>query len=197
MYSLLKIDGRAAVVLPDNVLFEGGAGEKVRKNLLEKCNVHTLLRLPTGIWYSPGVKANVLFFDKKEASPKPWTKEVWVYDLRTNKHFTQKQRPITREDFDEFVALYKPGELHKRKQTWSEANPEGRWRRYAYNEILKRDKLSLDLFWIKDQSLTDTDSLPAPDVLAAEIADELESAFELFSKIAAKLPKSSGGGSAK
>lgn len=190
MFTLLKIDGRAAVVLPDNVLFEGGAGEKVRKNLLEKCNVHTLLRLPTGIWYSPGVKANVLFFDKKEASPKPWTKELWVYDLRTNKHFTQKQRPITRADFDEFVACFKPGEFHKRKETWSEANPDGRWRRYAYAEILKRDKLSLDLFWIKDQSLTDTDSLPAPDILAAEIADELQSAFELFSKIAAKLPKS-------
>jgi len=190
MFSLLKVDGRAAVVLPDNVLFEGGAGEKVRKNLLEKCNVHTLLRLPTGIWYSPGVKANVLFFDKKEGRKEPWTKDLWVYDLRTNKHFTQKQRPITRADFDEFVSGYQAGAIHKRKETWSEENPEGRWRRYSYEEILKRDKLSLDLFWIKDQTLTDTDSLPAPDILAAEIADELESAFELFSKIAAKLPKS-------
>ena len=189
MYSLLKIEGRAAVVLPDNVLFEGGAGEKVRRNLLEKCNVHTLLRLPTGIWYSPGVKANVLFFDKKEASPKAWTKELWVYDLRTNKHFTQKQRPITRADFDEFVACYKPGSQHKRKETWNEGNPDGRWRRYTYEDILKRDKLSLDLFWIKDQSLTDTDSLPPPDILAAEIADELEAAQELFAKIAAGLPK--------
>ncbi len=190
MFTLLKVDGRAAVVLPDNVLFEGGAGEKVRRNLLEKCNVHTLLRLPTGIWYSPGVKANVLFFDKKEGRKEAWTKELWVYDLRTNKHFTQKQRPITRADFDEFVACYQPGAFHKRKETWSEENPDGRWRRYGYDEILKRDKLSLDLFWIKDQSLTDTDSLPAPDILAAEIADELESAFALFSKIAAKLPKS-------
>lgn len=190
MYTLLKINGRAAVVLPDNVLFEGGAGEKVRKNLLEKCNVHTLLRLPTGIWYSPGVKANVLFFDKKPGRPEPWTSELWVYDLRTNKHFTQKQRPITRADFDEFVACYKPGVTHKRKETWSDENPDGRWRRYSYVDILKRDKLSLDLFWIKDKSLTDTESLPAPDILAAEIADELESAFELFCKIAAKLPKS-------
>lgn len=189
MFSLLKINGRAAVVVPDNVLFEGGAGEKIRKNLLEKCNVHTLLRLPTGIWYSPGVKANVLFFDKKEGRPKPWTDKLWVYDLRTNKHFTQKQSPITRGDFDEFVACYRSGAMHKRKATWSEENSDGRWRCYDYDEILKRDKLSLDLFWIKDQSLTDTDSLPAPDILAAEIADELEAAFDLFTKIAAKLPK--------
>lgn len=190
MFSLLKIDGRAAVVLPDNVLFEGGAGEKVRKNLLEKCNVHTLLRLPTGIWYSPGVKANVLFFDKKEGRPGPWTEKLWVYDLRTNMHFTQKQRPISRKDFDEFVAFYKPGVMHKRKPTWSQDNPDGRWRCYTYDEIEKRDKLSLDLFWLRDQSLTDADSLPPPDVLAAEIADELEAAFDLFGKIAAKLPKS-------
>jgi len=192
MYTLLKIDGRAAVVLPDNVLFEGGAGEKIRRNLLEKCNVHTLLRLPTGIWYSPGVKANVLFFDKKEGRPKPWTEKLWVYDLRTNKHFTQKQSPITRKDFDEFVSCYKPGALHKRKTTWSEENPDGRWRCYTRDEILKRDKLSLDLFWIKDKSLTDTDALPAPDVLATEIADELQAAFDAFGKIAAKLPKSAG-----
>src|SRR5215216_5778606 len=145
IYSLLKVDGRAAVVLPDNVLFEGGAGEKVRRNLLEKCNVHTLLRLPTGIWYSPGVKANVLFFDKKEGRPAPWTEKLWVYDLRTNKHFTQKQRPITRADFDEFVECYRPGAMHKRKETWSEANPDGRWRCYNYEDILKRDKLSLDV----------------------------------------------------
>lgn len=191
MFTLLKIDGRAAVVLPDNVLFEGGAGEKVRKNLLEKCNVHTLLRLPTGIFYANGVKANVLFFDKKEGRPKPWTEKLWVYDLRTNKHFTQKQTPITRKDFDEFIACYHSGAAHKRKPTWSDQNPDGRWRCYTYDEILKRDKLSLDLFWIKDQALTDTDSLPPPDILATEIADELETALDLFTKIAAKLPKSS------
>ncbi len=187
MFSLLKINGRAAVVLPDNVLFEGGAGEKVRRNLLEKCNVHTLLRLPTGIWYSPGVKANVLFFDKKEGRPDPWTDTLWVYDLRTNKHFTQKQSPITRADFDEFVACYSADAPRKRKPTWSDDSPDGRWRSYSYNEILKRDKLSLDLFWIKDKSLTDTDSLPAPDVLATEIVDELEAALAQFSKIAARL----------
>jgi type I restriction enzyme M protein len=187
IYTLLKIDGRAGVVVPDNVLFEGGAGEKVRKNLLQKCRVHTLLRLPTGIWYSPGVKANVIFFDKKEGRAKAWTDKLWVYDLRTNQHFTLKQKPIQRSDFDEFVACYKPGHLHKRKPTWNEDNPEGRWRCYDYEELLKRDKLSLDLFWIKDKTLTDTDSLPAPDIIAAEIADDLEAALEQFTKIAARL----------
>lgn len=189
IYSLLKIDGRGAVVVPDNVLFEGGAGEKVRRNLLEKCRVHTLLRLPTGIWYSPGVKANVIFFDKKEGRAEPWTDKLWVYDLRTNQHFTLKQKPIQRADFDEFVTCYRPGQMHRRKPTWTAENPEGRWRCYDYEDLLKRDKLSLDLFWIKDKSLTDTDSLPPPDVLAAEIADDLEAALEQFNKIAARLTK--------
>jgi type I restriction enzyme M protein len=189
IYSLLKIDGRAGVVVPDNVLFEGGAGEKVRRNLLQKCRVHTLLRLPTGIWYSPGVKANVLFFDKKEGRAAAWTDKLWVYDLRTNMHFTLKQSPIQRKDFDEFVECYKPGKLHKRKATWSDDNPDGRWRSYDYDDLLKHDKLSLDLFWIKDKSLTDTDSLPAPDVLAQEFVDDLEAALEQFSKIAARLTK--------
>ena len=187
IYSLLKIDGRAAMVVPDNVLFEGGAGEKVRRNLLQKCRVHTLLRLPTGIWYSPGVKANVIFFDKKEGRAEAWTDRLWVYDLRTNQHFTLKQKPIRRSDFDEFIACYKPGRMHERTETWSEANPEGRWRCFDYDELLKRDKLSLDLFWIKDKSLTDTNALPAPDVIAAEIADDLEAALEQFTKIAALL----------
>jgi type I restriction enzyme M protein len=187
IFSLLKINGRAAVVVPDNVLFEGGAGEKVRRNLLQKCNVHTLLRLPTGIWYSPGVKANVLFFEKKEGRPAAWTDKLWVYDLRTNKHFTQKQSPIHRDDFAEFVDWYKPGKIHKRKATWTEENPDGRWRCYEYEDLVKRDKLSLDLFWIKDRSLTDTDSLPAPGIIATEIADELETALEQFTKIAARL----------
>ncbi len=187
IYSLLTIDGRAAVVLPDNVLFEGGAGERVRRNLLEKCRVHTLLRLPTGIWYSPGVKANVVFFDKKEGRADAWTDRLWVYDLRTNLHFTLKQKPIRREDFDDFVECCKPGRLHERVETWSEDSPTGRWRCYDYDELLNRDKLSLDLFWIRDESLTDTDSLPAPDVIAAEIADDLEAALEQFTRIAARL----------
>jgi type I restriction enzyme M protein len=190
IYSLLKIDGRAAVVVPDNVLFEGGAGEKVRRNLLQKCRVHTLLRLPTGIWYSPGVKANVIFFEKKEGRAAAWTDKLWVYDLRTNQHFTLKQKPIQRSDFDEFLACYKPGRMHERVETWSEVNSDGRWRCFDYDELLKRDKLSLDLFWIKDKSLTDADALPPPDIIAAEIADDLEAALEQFIKIAARLRQS-------
>ena len=187
IYTLLKIDGRAAVVLPDNVLFEGGAGEKVRRSLLEKCRVHTLLRLPTGIWYSPGVKANVVFFDKKEGRADAWTDRLWVYDLRTNRHFTLKQKPIRRTDFDEFIACYKPGRTHERVSTWSEDDPGGRWRCYDYDDLRKRDKLSLDLFWIKDEGLTDADSLPPPDVIAAEVADDLQSALDQFTSIAARL----------
>ena len=108
--TILKINGRAAVVVPDNVLFEGGAGETVRRKLLHECDVHTLLRLPTGIFYAQGVKANVLFFDRKAASETPWTKQLWIYDLRTNKHFTLKTNPLKRADLDEFVDLLQPGE---------------------------------------------------------------------------------------
>lgn len=187
IFNLLKVEGRAGVVLPDNVLFEGGAGQKVRDQLMKQCDVHTLVRLPTGIFYKPGVKANVLFFDRKPAQAKPWTKRLWVYDLRTNKHFTPKQNPITKADFDEFIQLYKPGAIHKRKPTWSEANPEGRWRSYDYEDLLKIDKLSLDLFWIKDESLEDSASLPDPDVLATEIVEDLQDALEQFAGIAQSL----------
>ncbi len=176
--SLLKIHGRAAMVVPDNVLFEGGAGETVRRKLLRETEVHTLLRLPTGIFYAQGVKANVLFFDRKPGSDKPWTQEVWVYDLRTNGHFTLKERPLTRSDLDEFVACYQPGDRHNRKPTWSEETPDGRWRAYTYDELAQRDKLSLDLFWLRDESLEDSANLPEPHLLAEEIADDLRSALE-------------------
>ena len=121
--TLLKINGRCAIVVPDNVLFEGGAGETVRRKLLHECDVHTLLRLPTGIFYAQGVKANVLFFDQKPASETPWTKKLWIYDLRTNKHFTLKTNPLKREDLDEFVSCYNPANRHDRKATWSAENP--------------------------------------------------------------------------
>ena len=123
--TLLKINGRAAVVVPDNVLFEGGAGETVRRKLLHECDVHTLLRLPTGIFYAQGVKANVLFFDRKPASEKPWTEKLWIYDLRTNMHFTLKQNPLTRADLDEFVACYNPENRHERKPPGQKPNPAG------------------------------------------------------------------------
>ncbi|NUQ78164.1 MAG: SAM-dependent DNA methyltransferase [Polyangiaceae bacterium] len=175
--SLLKINGRAAVVVPDNVLFEGGAGETVRRRLLFECDVHTLLRLPTGIFYAQGVKANVLFFDRKPGAKAAWTKKLWVYDLRTNMHFTLKENRLTRKHLDEFVAGYRPGERQKRKATWSESSPEGRFRAFEYDELLARDKVSLDLTWLRDESLEDSASLPDPHVLAQEIADDLRSAL--------------------
>ncbi|MFN4257302.1 MAG: N-6 DNA methylase, partial [Saprospiraceae bacterium] len=163
--SILKTDGQAAVVLPDNVLFEGGAGEVIRRRLMEKCDLHTILRLPTGIFYAQGVKANVLFFDAKPASPKAWTRDVWIYDYRTNITHTLKTNPLKRPDLDDFVKNYCPGRRHERRETWSAENPEGRWRKFDYSEILQRDKTNLDIFWLKDNSLTDYDNLPAPDAL--------------------------------
>jgi type I restriction enzyme M protein len=181
--SLLKINGRAAVVIPDNVLFEGGAGEVIRLKLLHECDVHTLLRLPTGIFYAQGVKANVLFFDRRAGSAQASTKRLWVYDLRTNKHFTLKTNPLQRSDLDEFVGLYKPGAIEQRQPTWNEESPDGRWRCYALEELLARDKISLDLFWLKDESLLDSDNLPEPDVIAAEIAEDLRSVLEQMEEI--------------
>ena len=187
--TILKINGRAAVVVPDNVLFEGGAGETVRRKLLHECDVHTLLRLPTGIFYAQGVKANVLFFDRKAASETPWTKQLWIYDLRTNKHFTLKTNPLKRADLDEFVACYNPANRHARTATWSEATPEGRWRSYPYEELVQRDKCSLDIFWLRDESLEDSENLPPPDVIAAEIVEDLRAALEQFAEIQADLTR--------
>lgn len=177
--SLLKIEGRAAVVVPDNVLFEGGAGETLRRRLLHECDLHTILRLPTGIFYAQGVKANVLFFQNKPGSETPWTERVWFYDLRTNKHFTLKQRRLTSADLDEFVELYNPDNRHERQPTWHETdNPDGRWRAYTHDEITARGKASLDIFWLRDESLEDSANLPDPHILAEEIADDLRSALE-------------------
>jgi type I restriction enzyme M protein len=170
--------------VPDNVLFEGGAGETVRRKLLHECEVHTLLRLPTGLFYAQGVKANVLFFDKKPASETPWTKKIWIYDLRTNKHFTLKTDPLKREDLDEFVECYNPENRYQRNPTWSEKNLDGRWRAYKYDELINRDKASLDIFWLRDESLEESDNLPDPDVLAQEIVEDLEAALEQFREIA-------------
>jgi type I restriction enzyme M protein len=185
--SLLKINGRAAVVVPDNVLFEGGAGETIRNRLLHDCDVHTLLRLPTGIFYAQGVKANVLFFDRKEASEKPWTQAVWIYDLRTNKHFTLKTNTLTRADLDEFVHSYNPANRHERVET-------ERFRRFSYDDLKKRDKANLDIFWLRDESLGDSSDLPGPAVLAAEIVEDLQAALDQFAQIAADLGANGQGG---
>ena len=192
--TLLKQHGRAAIVVPDNVLFEGGAGETVRRKLLHECDVHTLLRLPTGLFYAQGVKANILFFDKKPASEKPWTKKLWIYDFRTNKDFTLKTNPLKREDLDEFVKCYNPQNRHERKPTWSEKNPNGRWRAFEYDELINRDKASLDIFWLRDESLEASENLPEPDVIAREIVDDLQSALVQFQAIADDLGEKEGNG---
>jgi type I restriction enzyme M protein len=173
--TLLAIGGRAAVVVPDNVLFEGGAGETVRRKLLEECDVHTLLRLPTGVFYAQGVKANVLFFDRKPASEVASTRELWVYDLRTNQHFTLKQNPLRDEHLRDFVSAFGAREESER------------FKRFTYEELLARDKVSLDLVWLRDESLEDLENLPPPDVIAQEIVEDLEAALAEFSAVAEAL----------
>lgn len=182
--TILKTTGQAAVVLPDNVLFEGGTGETIRKKLLETTELHTILRLPTGIFYRPGVKADVLFFDNKPARKEPWTREVWIYDYRTNIHHTLKKKPLRFEDLQDFITCYHPENRHERQETWHETdNPEGRWRKYSLEQILARDKTSLDIFWLKDKSLADLDNLPEPDELAELIIENIEAGLNSFRAI--------------
>jgi len=178
--SLLQIDGQAAMVVPDNVLFEGGAGETIRRKLLHECDVHTLLRLPTGVFYAQGVKANVIFFDRKSASEKPWTKKLWIYDLRTNKHFTLKTSPLKYDDLKDFIKCYNPKNRHKRKKT-------DRFKSFTYDELIQRDKVSLDIFWLRDESLEDSENLPVPEILAQEIVENLGVALEQFESIVEEL----------
>ena len=179
--TILKPGGVGAVVLPDNVLFETGVGEAIRKRLLENFNFHTLLRLPTGIFYKQGVKANVLFFEKVAAGEQIATKELWVYDFRTNQRFTMKERPLKRADLDDFVTAYRPKNArHTREES-------ERFRKFTYEELSARNNLNLDIFWLKDDGHIDPDSLPPPDEVAAEIVENLEAALERFRKVAASL----------
>ncbi len=175
--TILKVHGRAAVVVPDNVLFEGGAGETIRRELLKSADVHTLLRLPTGIFYAQGVKANVLFFDRKPAQEKAWTQKLWIYDLRTNMHFTLKENALQRSDLDDFVACY-----HRKNR--NDRSESERFKAFTYDELTKRDKLNLDIFWLKDDALEESANLPAPEVIAADIMADLEAALEQFAAIA-------------
>lgn len=180
--TILDVNGRAAVVLPDNVLFEGGAGETIRRKLLTDFDLHTILRLPTGLFYAQGVKANVLFFDKRQARPgEPWTDRLWVYDLRTNKRFTLKQNPLRRADLDDFVACYAP-ERSRLTRVESE-----RFKAFTYQELIARDKANLDITRLKDDSLTDLDNLPSPDVIAREIVEDLTAALADFEAVASAL----------
>ena len=178
--TILKTDGRAAVVLPDNVLFERGAGETIRQQLLNQFDVHTLLRLPTGIFYAQGVKANVLFFNKKPAREEPWTQKLWIYDLRTNKNFTLKTNPLTDTDLQDFITVYKPENREERVET-------ERFRAFSYDELIEHEYVNLDIFWLKDGSLEDAANLPDPDVLVAEITENLETALAQLQDIQAEL----------
>jgi type I restriction enzyme M protein len=180
--TILKDTGQAAVVLPDNVLFEGGAGEKIRKKLLENCDVHTLLRLPTGIFYAQGVKANVLFFDTKPKDGKVHTHGVWIYDLRTNKHFTLKTKTLKLDDLRDFITCYNPDNRHERQES-------ERFKYFTYDELITRDKASLDIFWLKDDSLDNLDDLPPPDILQQEIIEHLEAALASFRDVAVGLQR--------
>ena len=170
--TILKTNGRCAIVIPDNVLFEKGAGETIRKKMLEQLNCHTLLRLPTGIFYAGGVKANVLFFDNKpgRTDGKAWTEKLWIYDFRTNQHFTLKENTLHREHLDDFVKCYNAKNILKRKGT-------EKFHAYSYDDLIKRDKTSLDIFWLKDDSLEDLENLPPPEIISDEIKENLESAL--------------------
>lgn len=181
--SLLKENGQAAVVLPDNVLFEGGAGERIRRQLLKTCDVHTILRLPTGIFYAQGVKANVIFFDACPKDGQVHTKGVWFYDLRTNKHFTLKTRTLKLDDLQEFIRCYHPENRHQRQES-------ERFKYFSYDELTSREKASLDIFWLKDNNLENLNDLPPPDVLQREIIEHLESALAALWDVAVGLPVS-------
>lgn len=185
--AILEDKGRAAIVLPDNVLFEGGAGEIIRTELLKRTNLHTILRLPTGIFYANGVKSNVLFLEKKEYKKKANTKEIWFYDYRTNIHHTLKKQVLKFENLKPFVDCYHAEDRNQTNDTWSEENPKGRFRKYLYDELISRDKTNFDIFWLKDDSYIDLDSLPEPEILAQEIIDSLESALNSFREVAKSL----------
>lgn len=181
--TVLKETGRAAVVVPDNVLFEGGAGETIRRRLLQDCDVHTLLRLPAGIFYAQGVRTNVIFFDNVRPSNKPATKEIWIYDLRTNMHFSLRTNRLEYSDLEEFIKCYNPENREARKATWSPENLKGRWRAYSYDELLKRDKCDLDIIWLDDESNLGLENLPDPDTIMAEITDDLRIALAQLEEI--------------
>ncbi|HTC68020.1 MAG TPA: N-6 DNA methylase, partial [Acidothermaceae bacterium] len=182
----LDINGRAAVVVPDNVLFEGGVGEILRRRMLRDFDVHTMLRLPTGIFYAQGVKANVLFFDKRTASERPWTERLWVYDLRTNQHFTLKQNPLRREHLQKFVDCYMPGKAR------SERVESDQFHLFSYDDLVARDKANLDITWLRDDSLEDLDNLAAPEMIAREIVEHLTAALAEFEAVALALEASAG-----
>ncbi|ROH91520.1 SAM-dependent DNA methyltransferase [Chryseobacterium cucumeris] len=187
--NMLEIDGRAAIVLPDNVLFEGGAGEVIRRKLLDETNLHTILRLPTGIFYANGVKVNVLFLEKKSKKKEPNTKEVWFFDYRTNIHHTLKKYPLQFKHLESFVSCYKANDRNSTFETWSETKLNGRFRKYSYSELISRDKVNMDISWLEDNGHLDLKEMQDPELLAQEIIDSLESALNSFKEIVKTLQK--------
>jgi type I restriction enzyme M protein len=189
--TILDTNGRAAVVLPDNALFEGGAGEILRRRMLRDFDLHTMLRLPTGLFYANGVKANVLFFDKRPARSDgmAWTEKLWVYDLRTNMHFTLRQNPMTRAHLDDFVQSYSPDRPR------SERVESERFRAFDYEDLVVREKVNLDITWLRDESLENYENLPAPEVLAREIVEDLTAALVEFEAVALALEEDDSAGS--
>ena len=183
----LRKKGRVAVVIPDNVLFEGGPGEVIRRRLLAEYDVHTLLRLPPGIFYAQGIKTNVLFFDYSIQPKTHATTKLWVYDLRTNMHFTLRTRRLESSDLLDFIECYLPEDRGKRKSTWSNKKPSGRWRSYTYEELIARDRCNLDLSWLDDAAQEDTNFTASPDELTAEIIEDLQAALLQLSEIATDL----------
>jgi type I restriction enzyme M protein len=170
------------------ILIEGAAGEIVRRELFKQADAHSCFDSHAGSSTPKAVRAglafiaNVLFFDRKPAAEKPWTEKLWIYDLRTNKHFTLKENPLKRSDLDNFVANYNPKNRHERKES-------ERFKSFTYEDLLKRDKLNLDIFWLKDESLEDSANLPDPDIIAAEIVEDLQAALAQFAKIASDLKR--------
>ena len=182
--TMLENEGRAAIVLPDNVLFEGGAGEIIRKELLERTNLHTILRLPTGIFYANGVKVNVLFLENGKK-----TKDIWFYDYRTNVHHTLKKHSLQFEHLKGFIDCYHSNDRNKTNESWSSEKQNGRFRKYSLKEIISRDKTNFDITWLRDDSYVDLDSLPEPEILAQEIINNLESALVSFKEVVKSLEK--------
>ena len=186
IYRALKPGGRAAVVLPDNVLFEANTGADIRRDLMDKCKLHTILRLPTGIFYAQGVKTNVLFFSKPEKVSQDTgnTKKVWIYDMRANMPSFGKRTQFTKSYFKEFVKCYgknKDGES-KRTEIAATEKEQGRWKVFSREAIAERGD-SLDISWIKDDDVVDAADLPEPEVLAGEAMSELTEALRELTEL--------------
>lgn len=181
IYNSLKKDGkaRAAVVVPDNVLFADGVGEQIRKDLMNKCNLHTILRLPTGIFYAQGVQTNVLFFTRG-TEEKDNTKETWVFDMRNNMRSFGKRNPLNKDDFKEFIDCYNADDITQRKETWSEDNPNGRWRKFTIDELTKRENTNLDIFWMEEEQ-------EGPDYSIPELLEIMDESSQQISSSVAKL----------